>query len=113
MSKLFLGNLPFRARESDLEQFLDLQGVTSFERAEVVRDRETGQSRGFGFVHFATDSEAEDALEKLDGVAMDGRTLKVDRATGRQVQHDQVRELGRAERRDGGRRRHRDEDAWR
>ena len=112
MSKLFVGNLPFRARVSDFEQFLDGVGVTSFERAEIVTDRETHQSRGFGFVHFVSEEEAADALAKIDGAVMDSRTLRADRATERQRERDEVRDLERAERRDGSqrRRRHRDEE---
>lgn len=115
MSKLFVGNLPFRARVSDFEQFLDGLGVTSYEKAEIVFDRETHRSRGFGFVHFASEGEAEVALEAIDGAVMDGRTLRADRATERQRERDEVGGLEMAERRDGRRRRHRDEDerAWR
>jgi len=103
--KLFLGNLPYRMRQSDLEDFLTENGVTSFTRAEVVLDRETNKSRGFGFVHFATEPEALDALKKLDGAQAEGRTVSVDRATERQ----QERCAGRRGWGEGRRNRERDE----
>ena len=116
MSKLFVGNLPWRARVSDLEQFLEGIGVANFEKAEVVVDRETGRSRGFGFVHFSTEALAADALDKIDGATMDSRVLRADRATERQRERDQLRRMEQADRRDrgGDRRRHRDEegDVW-
>lgn len=88
MAKLYLGNLPWKTRESDLEEFLTGRGVTSFTKADIVHDRETGRSRGFGFVHFATEAEAADALGKLAGAELEGRPLAVDRATERQRERD-------------------------
>lgn len=91
MAKLYLGNLPWKTRESDLEEFLTGRGVTSFTKADVVHDRETGRSRGFGFAHFETEAEASDALEKLSDAVLGGRSLVVDRATERQRDRDERR----------------------
>jgi cold-inducible RNA-binding protein len=78
--KLFVANLPYSATSSDLEQFLGERGG-SCERAEMVFDRATGRSRGFAFVHFATDEDAASAMDRLRGSEMGGRELVVNEAT--------------------------------
>ncbi len=72
--KLYVGNLPWSVTSSELEDELSGMGL-SFKTAEVVFDRATERSRGFAFVHFETDDEAEVARERLDGLEMGGRTL--------------------------------------
>lgn len=88
-----MGNLPWKTREAELEEHLLACGVTSFIKVEVVLDRETGRSRGFGFVHFAHNEE-DDALPKLQGSELGGRELTVDRATARQRERDERRSGG-------------------
>ena len=74
--KLFIGGLPFSTSTEALrELFSQLEGVDT---VTVVTDRDTGQSRGFGFVEMATPEAAEAAVRKFNGYALGGRTLKVE-----------------------------------
>ena len=74
--KLFIGGLPFSTSTDDLRQlFSEIEGVDSIA---VVTDRDTGQSRGFGFVEVATSQAADEAIRKFNGYALGGRTLKVE-----------------------------------
>jgi cold-inducible RNA-binding protein len=74
--KLFIGGLSFSTSEESLrELFATAGGVDS---AAVVTDRDTGRSRGFGFVEMATAEEADAAVKKFNGQVVDGRTLKVE-----------------------------------
>ena len=76
VQKLFIGGLSFSTSSERLrEVFAQAGGVES---ATVVTDRETGRSRGFGFVEMATTEEAEAAVKKFNGQEVDGRTLKVE-----------------------------------
>jgi RNA recognition motif-containing protein len=78
--KLYVGNLPFSTTPDDLRQAFGQYGsVTS---AEVVMDRETGRSRGFGFVEMS--EGAQDAIDRLNGAQMQGRTLTVNEAKPRE-----------------------------
>jgi RNA recognition motif-containing protein len=76
--KLYVGNLSFNTTEQDLEEKFGEHGTV--ESANIIEDRETGRSRGFGFVEMSNDSEAQAAIEALDGQDMDGRNLKVNEA---------------------------------
>jgi RNA recognition motif-containing protein len=77
-SKLYVGNLSYDTTSSDLEQLLGQHGqVTS---AEVIQDRDTGRSKGFGFVQMGTDAEAQAAIAALNGQQHDGRALTVNEA---------------------------------
>jgi len=76
--KLFIGGLAFSTSDSRLREVFAQAGVV--ESAAVVMDRETGRSRGFGFVEMATAPDAEAAMAKFNGQDVDGRTLKVERA---------------------------------
>jgi cold-inducible RNA-binding protein len=78
--KLFVGNLPWEVRSARLGEILREQGL-SFELAEVLEERDTGRSRGFGFVHFASDQDAELARRKLSGLELRGRAIRVDDAS--------------------------------
>ena len=80
--KLYCGNLSYNVRSSDLEQLFSQYG--SVVSAQVIDDRETGRSKGFGFVEMANDSEAAAAIEALDGTEHDGRALKVNEARPRE-----------------------------
>ncbi|PYM76972.1 MAG: RNA-binding protein [Candidatus Rokuibacteriota bacterium] len=74
--KLFIGGLAFSTSDSRLREVFAQAGVV--ESAAVVMDRETGRSRGFGFVEMATAQEADAAVKKFNGQELDGRTLKVE-----------------------------------
>ena len=74
--KLFIGGLPFSTTTEALrELFNQVEGV---ETVTVVTDRDTGQSRGFGFVEMATSEAADAAVKKFNGHSLGGRTLKVE-----------------------------------
>lgn len=76
--KLYVGNLSYSIRDNDLEQaFGEFGAVTS---AKVMMERETGRSKGFGFVEMGTDAEALAAIEGLNGHSLDGRALTVNEA---------------------------------
>src|SRR5262245_19415136 len=79
--KLFVGGLSFTTSNDSLRAAFARYGVV--ESAAVMTDRETGRSRGFGFVEMATTEEAERALSSLNGANLDGRTIRVDKATPR------------------------------
>lgn len=76
--KLYVGNLAYGVSSSDLEQLFSNHG--SVDSANVITDRSTGQSKGFGFVEMSSDSEAEAAIAALDGQDFGGRALKVNEA---------------------------------
>jgi cold-inducible RNA-binding protein len=78
--KLFVGNLPWEVRSARLSEILWELGL-AHELAEVLEERDTGRSRGFGFVHFATDESAEVARKRLDGLELRGRVIRVDDAS--------------------------------
>jgi RNA recognition motif-containing protein len=75
MANLFIGGLAFATTDDGLKEFFEQIGeVTS---ARVVTDRETGRSRGFGFVEFADEANNDKAIKQLDGQELDGRAIKV------------------------------------
>ena len=77
-NKLYVGNLPYSVRDSDLEQsFGQFGAVTS---AKVMMDRETGRSKGFGFVEMASDAEAQAAINGMNGQPLGGRSVVVNEA---------------------------------
>lgn len=78
MKKLYVGNLPFATTEADLRQWFESHG--SVESATLATDRDTGRSRGFGFVEMANDSEAEAAITALNGSELGGRAMVVNEA---------------------------------
>ena len=76
--KIYVGNLSFNTTNQDLSELFSAIGtVTS---ANVIEDRETGRSRGFGFVEMAETSDGENAIAQLNGKEVDGRQLKVNEA---------------------------------
>ena len=80
-ARLFVGNLSFSLGDGDLrEAFAEVGGV---ERAEIVRDRFDGRSRGFGFVVMRTQEDAATALRAMNGKDLAGRPLRVEAATSR------------------------------
>ena len=81
-NKLYVGNLPYSVRDSDLEQaFGQFGAVTS---AKVMMERDTGRSKGFGFVEMASAEEAQAAISALNGVSVDGRAIVVNLARPRE-----------------------------
>ena len=76
--KLFIGGLAFSTSTERLREVFAAAGQV--ESAAVVTDRDTGRSRGFGFVEMATPEDAEQAISKLNGTSVDGRTIQVERA---------------------------------
>ena len=76
--KLYIGNLPFSATEQALSDMFAQCGTV--ESTKIVTDRETGRSKGFGFVEMSTDEEAADAISKLNGSDCAGRTITVSEA---------------------------------
>jgi RNA recognition motif-containing protein len=79
VKKLFVGNLPYTANEQDLQNFFADNGVT-IDTVTVMRDRFTGQARGFGFVEINDDAAAQRAVEGCHGKDLMGRTLVVNEA---------------------------------
>jgi cold-inducible RNA-binding protein len=80
--KVYVGNLSFNMSEQQLEQlFAEHGSVTS---ASVVTDRDTGRSRGFGFVEMGNDEQAQNAIRALNGTMVDGRNLTVNLAKPRE-----------------------------
>ena len=77
-SKLYVGNLSYGTTGSDLEQLFSQHGTVN--SAEVISDRETGRSKGFGFVQMGSDEEAQAAIAALNGQEHDGRQLTVNEA---------------------------------
>jgi RNA recognition motif-containing protein len=77
--KLFIGGLSFSTSTERLREVFAQAGQV--ESAAVVLDRDTGQSRGFGFVEMSTDAEAEAAIARFNGKELDGRQVRVERAS--------------------------------
>lgn len=76
--KLFVGNLSYKVGDSDLQQLFGPHGnVVS---AQVITDRDSGRSKGFGFVEMSNDQEAQAAIGALNGTAVDGRNITVSEA---------------------------------
>lgn len=79
---IFVGNLNFRSTEQTLQGLFEPYGEVTSVR--IITDRETGRSRGFGFVEMANDEEARAAIAALDGQEFDGRPLNVNEARPRE-----------------------------
>ncbi|MEP7295403.1 MAG: RNA-binding protein [Burkholderiales bacterium] len=81
-NKLYVGNLSYNIRDEDLQQaFAQYGGVSS---AKVMMDRDTGRSKGFGFVEMSSDAEAQAAINGMNGQALDGRAIVVNEARPRE-----------------------------
>ena len=76
--RLYVGNLSYNIDSSELEQLFAQHGAV--QSAEVISDRDTGRSKGFGFVEMSTEAEAADAISKFNGVDYDGRPMTVNEA---------------------------------
>jgi RNA recognition motif-containing protein len=80
--KLYVGNLSFQTSSDDLQQLFSQAGTV--ESASVVEDRETGRSRGFGFVEMSSNEEGQKAIEQFNGKEINGRNLTVNEARPRE-----------------------------
>jgi len=78
VKKLYIGGLPYSTRDEDLKEAFSQAGTV--ESAVVIMDKMSGRSKGFGFVEFATEAEADRAVEMFDGTDFSGRTIKVNKA---------------------------------
>jgi len=81
-NKLYVGNLSFRVTSEDLQEYFGAAGAV--ESANVVYDRETGRSRGFGFVEMVSEDEATGAIAQFNGQEYDGRSMVVNEARPRE-----------------------------
>ncbi len=80
--KLYVGGLPYSISDRQLEELFAAHGTV--ESARVITDRMTGRSKGFGFVEMSSQSEAEEAIEKLNQTDMEGRSITVNEAKPRE-----------------------------
>ena len=76
--KLYVGNLPYSVNQQSLQDTFSQCGTV--ESVNVIMDRDTGQSKGFAFVEMSSDSEAQKAIQELNGSSLDGREIKVNEA---------------------------------
>lgn len=84
--KLYVGNLPHSTSDNELRNLFAAHGTV--QSAQVIIDRETGRSKGFGFVEMSSDAEAQNAIEALNGKESSGRTLTVNEARPREERAD-------------------------
>ena len=103
--QIFIGNISWDANNEDLVQLCEdhnlavatgenAEGI-EYKRVKILKDRETGRSRGFGFIHFDTAEAAAEAIQKLNGVEFMGRELRVDKAKEREPRRNDRRGGGR------------------
>jgi cold-inducible RNA-binding protein len=107
--KLFVGNLAFSVGETELKQLFEQKG--GVESTAVMRDLDTGRSRGFGFVEMSTDEAAQKAITELNGFEVEGRNLTVNEARPKQERRGPGGGGGRGGNRGGGGRQYR-EPRW-
>lgn len=86
---LYVGNLNWQTTEADLQAAFEAFGQVS--SVTIIKDKYTGQSRGFGFVEMPDDSEGQAAIDGLNGKELDGRTLRIDLARPRNDSRDRSR----------------------
>ena len=79
--RIFVGNLPWAKTDKDVQELFEIHGPVK--SCKVITDRETGKSRGFGFVEIADDAQAREVIDALKGYNWDGRELIVDEAKSR------------------------------
>ncbi|MBI4483046.1 MAG: RNA-binding protein [Acidobacteria bacterium] len=79
MAKLYVGNIPYQVSENDLQNFCEQAGVR-VESVRIIRDRDTGTPRGFGFVELASGEDLNEAITRLNGKELEGRNLQVNEA---------------------------------
>ncbi len=79
--KIYVGNLQWKTTEDELKELFSTFGTVV--SAQIIKDRDTGRSRGFGFVEMSKDSEADDAISNLNNRELGGRNLKINEARKR------------------------------
>ncbi len=84
--KLYVGNLPHSADQQTLQDTFSQCGTV--DSVNVITDRDTGQSKGFGFVEMSSDSEAQKAIQELNGSSLDGREIIVNEAKPKKATRD-------------------------
>ena len=84
--KLYVGNLPYSVTQQALEETFGQCGTV--DSVNVITDRDTGQSKGFGFIEMSSDSEAQKAIQELNGTSIDGREIKVNEAKPKAPRRD-------------------------
>lgn len=99
--KLYVGNLAFSTSSEDLQQLFGQAGTV--ESATVIEDRETGRSRGFGFVEMASKEDGQKAIEQFNGTDLNGRNLTVNEARPREERGNRGGRGGYSGNRGGGR----------
>jgi RNA recognition motif-containing protein len=99
-NKLYVGNLSFHLTSDDLGEFFAQVGTV--ESAKIIEDRDTGRSRGFGFVEMSSEDEANAAIEQLNGEDFDGRNIVVNAARPREERGGGGRGRGRGHGGGGG-----------
>jgi RNA recognition motif-containing protein len=75
---IYIGNLSYNLTEQDLQKLFEAYGKV--DRSNIISDRETGRSKGFGFIEMPEQSEGQKAIEELDGQDVDGRNIRVNEA---------------------------------
>lgn len=80
---IFIGNLPYSVKASDLKGFFEEYGEV--ESAKIITDKETGRSKGFGFIEMSDEAAAQKSIEELNGAELEGRTIVVNQAKERQA----------------------------
>jgi RNA recognition motif-containing protein len=101
--RIYVGGLPYSTTDPQLQALFSAHGTV--ESAQVIVDKFTGRSKGFGFVEMTTDSEAANAIAALNGTELDGRTLNVSEAKPRENKAsfgEEGRSGGRGDQRRGG-----------
>ena len=79
--KIFVGSLPYKVEEADLQELFEAYGEVS--SVKIITDRETGRSKGFGFIEMTDDESAQKAIDGLNGTEIGGRTIAVSQAEER------------------------------
>jgi cold-inducible RNA-binding protein len=101
-TKLYVGNLPFTTTENELQELFSQAGAV--QEVMLMQDRFTGKSRGFAFVTMGSEEEAQNAISKFNGQAMEGRPLTVNEARPREPRQPGAGGRGYGNRREGGQR---------
>ncbi len=99
-NKLYVGNLPYTVRDEDLQQAFGAYGNVS--SAKVMMERDTGRSKGFGFVEMASDAEAQSAIQGMNGQSLGGRSLVVNEARPMEARPPRTGGFGGGRREGGG-----------